>query len=159
MNVKHEKSIILDIVKHRLYDDGKHDSSFLDMFELLVIAQCCEPKCEHVVAVLFGMFHDYNFDESPLATWAVGGFLGPEEGSYAFCHGLHSNNGVLSIYNSEDAFSGIKVEGFTTSWSAAKLANTYGYSAGYTGPSATIHTDLGQNNGPGSKSGKLNWHR
>ena len=39
MNVKHEKSIILDIVKHRLYDDGKHDSSFLDMFELLVIAQ------------------------------------------------------------------------------------------------------------------------
>ena len=28
MNVKHEKSIILDIVKHRLYDDGKHDSSF-----------------------------------------------------------------------------------------------------------------------------------
>jgi len=106
-----------------------------------------------------GIFHDYNFDESPLATWAVGGFLGPEEGSYAFCHGLHSNNGVLSIYNSEDAFSGIKVEGFTTSWSAAKLANTYGYSAGYTGPSATIRTDLGQNNGPGSKSGKLNWHR
>ena len=50
MNVKHEKSIILDIVKHRLYDDGKHDSSFLDMFELLVIAQCCEPKCEHVAA-------------------------------------------------------------------------------------------------------------
>jgi hypothetical protein len=129
-----EKSKILDIVKHHLYADEKEYQSIAEMFQPLVIAQCSVDGCEDVAALLFDIFHEFQFVETPLVGWKVGDFLGPEDGSYAFCY---SHSGHVSVYTSlyhpKDEYSGIKVEGFTTEWRAAQVAKQYGYQVGYTG--------------------------